>query len=131
VSKNKQHVLSQNVVKPSSDVLGCKMDFRQSGLGLKETVSCGFDYFHRSYFGKFKVAFSTLFVGNNFNLEVKVNTGAIMGKNLMENDLLARTKSRWVNDRSVKFFNTRLTCFVKNFHPAFGKAYDMLPYFYL
>ncbi len=49
----------------------------------------------------------------------------------MQNDLLSRNKSRWNDDRSVRFINTRLNFIFKNFHPIFGGVFQIVPFFYL
>lgn len=62
---------------------------------------------------------------------MSVRAGTVFGKNLMENDLLSRTKSRWVEDRSVRYLSTRFNLIFKNFHPIFGGVFQIVPFFYL
>ena len=57
--------------------------------------------------------------------------GVVLGKNIVENDLLARSNNKWVEDRSKCYLNPRVNLIFKNFHTIFGGVFQSVPYFYL
>lgn len=91
----------------------------------------GYDHFHRYNFNKLILKFGNFREYEKHVIEMSLRAGTVIGKNLMENDLLSRTKSRWVEDRSVRFLSTRFNLIFKNFHPIFGGVFQIVPFFYL
>jgi hypothetical protein len=91
----------------------------------------GYDYFQRYNFNRLNIKFGNYKQYEKHVIEMGVIGGTVFGKDLMDNDLLVRSKRRWVDDRSKAFLCTRFNLIFKNFHAIFGEVFQILPLFYL
>ena len=129
--KDQKVASTDSIVKRSSDIFGYSFSTHYEKIGLLLGLEGGYDYFHRYNFNRLNIKFGNYKEYEKYVIEMSVNGGTVFGKDLMENDLLVRSKRRWVDDRSKSFLSTRFNLIFKNFHPIFGGVFQIVPLFYL